>query len=100
MARGRGVDGDFLEARLKRALRDDLGRPPLPTRGIGFDLSDLARGNTADRDETRLLRLRNSALQVDDEKTQNVLAPSWCVYTRPRQQVGKAAGGGLNTSLV
>lgn len=60
-------------------------------------MSDVARGNTAGRDGTRLPRLRDFALQVDDEKTQKaVLAPFSCVCTfRPPKQVGKAAGSGL-----
>lgn len=36
-------------------------------------MSNVARGNTADRDGTRLLRLREFARQVDDEKTQKAV---------------------------
>ncbi|MBB4374414.1 hypothetical protein GGD63_007244 [Bradyrhizobium sp. cir1] len=36
-------------------------------------MSNVARGNTADRDGTRLLRLRDFARQVDDEKAQKAV---------------------------
>ncbi|MCK1613797.1 MULTISPECIES: hypothetical protein [unclassified Bradyrhizobium] len=36
-------------------------------------MSNVAQGNTADRDGTRLLRIREFARQVDDEKTQKAV---------------------------
>ncbi|PDT64117.1 hypothetical protein CO683_40195 [Bradyrhizobium ottawaense] len=48
-------------------------------------MSDVARGDTADRDGTRLLRLRDFALQVNDDNTQNAVGPILVLQGPPLQ---------------